>query len=127
MKDFYEKLADSGNEVMKIGFAAIIGLAIFAVVTVIAIIGLVVYLVFFSGSDTPETATVPAAIQTEAPAATIRYPNVKGLCFRTPMNDVGVVMEQDNDRLDMSFRGGTRSTYLYDQVVHVDCAVLPKG
>jgi hypothetical protein len=66
-------------------------------------------------------------IQTEAPAAAIRYPNVKGLCFRTPMGDIGKVMEQDNDRLDMSFRGGPRATYLYDQVVNADCGYLPKG
>jgi hypothetical protein len=127
MKDFYEKMADTGNELMKIGFGAIVGLVIFGIVAVLAIISLVVYLVFFSGSDTPAPSAVPQVIQTEAPAAAIRYPNVKGLCFRTPMGDIGKVMEQDNDRLDMSFRGGPRATYLYDQVVNADCGYLPKG
>jgi hypothetical protein len=127
MKDFYEKLADTGNDLMKIGFGAIVGLVIFGIVAVIAIIGLVVYLVFFSGSDTPASSAIPQAVQTEAPASAIRYPNVEGLCFRTPMGDIGKVMEQDNDRLDMSFRGGPRVTYLYDQVVNADCGYLPKG
>lgn len=129
-KDFYENLANTGNDLMKIGFWAIVGGVVAAVCAVIAVVGFIIYYVFLSESEPATTETVPAAIQSTAPASApvqIRYPNVKGLCFRTPMNDVGMVMEQDNDRLDLSFRGGMRSTYLYDQVVNVDCAVLPKG
>jgi hypothetical protein len=115
---------------MKIGFFSIVGGVVVAICAAIAVVGLVIYYVFFSGSEPSKGATAPAAIQSTTPAAApvqIRYPDVKGLCFRTPMGDVGKVMEQENDRLDMSFRGGPRATYLYDQVVHADCGVLPKG
>ncbi len=126
----YKEAVNASGEVLKTGFWMLVGLVIFAVAAIATIIGLVVYLVFFSGSNAPKAETVPAAIHGTAPVATpvqIRYPNVKGLCFRTPMGDYGTVMAQDNDKLDMSFRGGMRATYLYEQVVHVDCGYLPKG
>lgn len=129
-KDFYENLADTGNDLMKIGFWAIVGGVVAAVCAALAVVGFIIYYVFFSGSEPATTETVPAAIQSTVPVAApvqIRYPNVKGLCFRTPMGDYGTVMAQDNDKLDMSFRGGMRATYLYEQVVHVDCGYLPKG
>lgn len=126
-KDFYEKLANTGNDFMKIGFWSVVGGIALAACAAIAVVGFVIYYVFFSGSEPSRNDAAPAAIQSVAPATQIRYPDVKGLCFKTPMGDYGTVMAQDNDKLDMSFRGGMRSTYLYEQVVHVDCGFLPKG
>lgn len=129
-KDFYEKLSDTGNDLMKIGFWSVVGGIVLSACAVIAVVGFVIYYVFFSGSEPSRSETAPVAIQSTSPAAApvqIRYPDVKGLCFKTPMGDYGTVMAQDNDKLDMSFRGGMRSTYLYEQVVHVDCGFLPKG
>lgn len=46
---------------------------------------------------------------------------VLGECFRTPMGDDGKVIEQDNDMLTMTFRGGVKATYRYDQVTSAAC------
>jgi hypothetical protein len=124
----YKEVAKGAGDMLKVGFFAFIGLAIFAVVAVLAIIGIVLYLVFSSG--TTSTAEAPTAVQTTAPAITpiqVEYPIIEGLCFRTPMGDVGMVLKQDRDLLEMTFRGGVKSTYSYNQVVHADCGVLPKG
>jgi hypothetical protein len=119
-----------GGDLIGTGFRLMIGFIVFAVAAVLVIVGLVVYLVFFSGTDTKTPDAAPVAIQSTAPQPApieIQYPIVTGLCFSTPMGDVGKVMSQDKDMLDMSFRGGVRSTYQFNQVTQANCAVLPPG
>jgi hypothetical protein len=111
------------GQLLKTYFFLLIGAVVVALAAIAVVIGLVIKMWIFPSDQAVAVPATPVA----APMAEIPYPRVSGLCFRTPMGDVGKVIGQDRDMLDMSFRGGVRSTYLFDQVSPADCEVLPKG
>jgi hypothetical protein len=76
------------------------------------------------------TAPIPQVGQPRAvsPAYSPVVPDVRpvvtshmGECFATPMGDIGKVIEQNNEMLTMTFRGGVKSTYRFDQVTPSAC------
>jgi len=109
------------GDLLGAGLLVLIGLAVAFVVALFVIVALLVKIFFFPSEKAPEIAT-PVIV---SPAAEIEYPKVTDLCFRTPMGDVGKVIAQQNDMLEMTFRGGVKSTYQFNQVSHADCGVLP--
>lgn len=124
----YAKYAKAAGDILGAGFRILAGLAILSVLSIVVIVGLVIKLWF--PSEKAAVAPVvepPATVSAPQPVYEIQYPNVTGLCFRTPMGDIGKVMSQDKDILEMTFRGGVKSTYRFGQVVLSDCGVLPKS
>ncbi|NTF16854.1 hypothetical protein G6L37_00245 [Agrobacterium rubi] len=117
--------AKAAGDLIGTGIAMLIGLAVTLVAAVIVIVFLVVKIFFFS-EDAVTPNAVPAVAVT-SPIVEFQYPKVSGLCFRTPMGDVGKVIGQEKDMLEMTFRGGVKSTYQFNQVSHADCGVLPAG
>lgn len=91
----------------------------------LAAIGWLVWAHFFaSPSDAPTVARPRAAEREYSPVVPDVRPvvaNHMGECFSTPMGDVGKVIEQDNEMLTMTFRGGVKSTYRFDQVTSSAC------
>lgn len=114
---FLLDLAEGFGILVKLGIAAIF--ALFATVLWLA------WLHFFSEPLATPLEERPAAA---APAYSPVAPDVRpvvanhiGECFSTPMGDVGKVIEQDNEMLTMTFRGGVKSTYRVDQVTSSAC------
>lgn len=116
----------------KLGFIADLGEGFATIVKVVVgllavLVAAVVWLGWAYFSPAPEAASevrpAPAA-----PGYSPVVPDVRrvvadhmGECFATPMGDVGKVIEQDNEMLTMTFRGGVKSTYRFDQVTSSAC------
>jgi hypothetical protein len=107
------------------GFGTLVKAGITLICVLVAVI---VWLVWAHFIASPEPASEPAKPQVVAPAYSPVVPDVrpvvadhKGECFSTPMGDIGKVIEQDNEMLTMTFRGGVKSTYRMDQVTSSAC------
>lgn len=101
------------------GFGTLVKVVIGIIVLLVAAVVWLVWAYFSPAPDAaPGIRPTPAA-----PAYSPVVPDVRpvvsdhmGKCFATPMGDVGKVIEQDNEMLTMTFRGGVKSTYRFDQV-----------
>lgn len=114
---FLVDLAEGFDKLVKLGIGAIF--VLFATVLWLA------WLHFFSEPETAAPNERPAAAASPyspvAPDVRPVVANLMGECFSTPMGDVGKVLEQDNEMLTMTFRGGVKSTYRVDQVSSSAC------
>lgn len=109
-------------DMIEAGFRRFIVMAIALAISVVIIVVLVAKLVFVPSGEGP---AVDATAKTAIGAAQIEQRQVSGLCFQTPMGDVGKVIAQDGDLVEMTFRGGVKSSYRLNQVSEANCDVLP--
>lgn len=122
------KKANSGMELgiglLAEGFSFLIWTLVAVVVALVGVGGYLLYALFVAAPAAPIRVT-PAVV---APAYSPVVPDVRpviashmGECFSTPMGDIGKVIGQDNEMLTMTFRGGVKSTYRFNQVTSSAC------
>lgn len=115
-------LTKAAVDMIEAGFRRFIAMAVALAVSVVIIVLVVAKLVFNASGDSPTSNIKPVAA---TPAVQAEQRQVSGLCFQTPMGDVGKVIAQDGDLVEMTFRGGVKSSYWLNQVSEANCDVLP--